>query len=177
MNDDLLRDIAARECLPQRLPLRFASGAGNPDAQHFRHHVRHLAGRQCILQRRRDHVRRVLGAAGGTDRAPWSNDFAELRSVLVRDDDACLRATSIDTDDDERHETAGTRAGMGCVSDESIPTISVKVSPMKTYHGHAMPVNGASVPAIDGTARDIGLLKTMNAIVKMATDMPRIASR
>ena len=58
-----------------------------------------------------------------------------------------------------------------------MPTSKVMEVPMSTYQGHAIVANGASVAASEGKAAAIGLAKTMNAIVAIATDMPRIASR
>jgi len=63
------------------------------------------------------------------------------------------------------------------VNDDTMPTTRVISVPISTYHGQAIRPNGASVPASEGYALAMGPANTMNAMMKIATDMPRIASR
>src|SRR5207237_10210173 len=42
MDHDLLGHVTLRERLPERLTLRLARRTGDADAEHLRHHVRHL---------------------------------------------------------------------------------------------------------------------------------------
>ena len=86
--------------------------------------------------------------AHGTARA---DDLAELRARLVGDDHARLGAAAIDSDDDEGHARAGRRGRHGMrVVTRGCRRASVMEVPMRTYQGHAIAANGASVDASEG---------------------------
>src|SRR5688572_14421332 len=59
----------------------------------------------------------------------------------------------------------------GCVYEDSTPAMNVIVVPMSTYHGHAMPVSGASVGASEGIHALSCFEKTTRPMQKMPIDM------
>ena len=58
-----------------------------------------------------------------------------------------------------------------------MPLSKVIVVPIKTNHGHAIPVKGASMGASDGSQPDNGLAKTTRDMPTRPMLMPPIASR
>ena len=149
MDDDLLREVASRECLPDRSPLRFARRAGDAHAEHLRNDMAHPARGERVGERRGDDVGRMFRLAGA-HRATGADNLAELRAMFIGHDDAGLRAASVDSEDNEGHVDTARTAGTRWVKEEMMPTTSVMVVPMRTYQGHAMFFTGASVDASDG---------------------------
>src|SRR5215211_5018507 len=135
--------------------------------------MRHLARCEGVAHDVGDHIRRVFRLAG-TYGAAWTDRLGDRPSHFVGNDRVRLRAAAVDPDHDERHATVATGSGAssGCVIDERIPITSVIVVPMRTYHGHAILPSGVNAGMMPLNC----LANTMNAIVAIPTDIPRMAS-
>src|SRR6476646_9770192 len=97
--------------------------------------MRHVARRERITHHVGDYRRRLLGLAGPNG-AARTNRLTDGASLIIRDDGVGLGAAAVDANHDIRHADSVAALGAGpCVKEERMPTVSVIVVPISTYHG------------------------------------------